>query len=146
MCLSLVSEAACLSSAPFANVAAPSFPGNLIWSQLQRGPASSQCLLCSPFQEKQLPGLGSRSGAVFQKGLRMNDKTNLQKAKGEGSLYLSTSGKVPVSLEFSLIDIPTQRHQSAWVRHCATLGSLGWKHRNSLAVALVCLDLKTSGI
>lgn len=85
--------------APFANVAASSFPGNLIWSQLQQGPAGGQCLPRSPL-EKKLLRFGSWSGALFQKGLSMHDKVTSGRLRGSSSL-ISTSGKAPVSLKSS---------------------------------------------
>lgn len=57
-------------------------------------------------------------GSIFPKGLYIKDKSISRRLRGSLSL-ISTPGKAPVSLEFSLIDIPTPshklipRHQSA---------------------------------
>ena len=49
----------------FTNATA-SFPGNLIWAQLQEAPAVGQSLPCFPFQKK-LPRRGSGSEPLFSK-------------------------------------------------------------------------------
>lgn len=111
--------------APFANVAASSFPGNLIWSQLQQGPAGGQCLPRSPL-EKKLLRFGSWSGALFQKGLSMHDKVTSGRLRGSSSL-ISTSGKAPVSLKLSP-NIHTDSRGTtslSWVRHRSLPGPPG---------------------
>lgn len=72
----------------------------------------------------------------------MNNNWISGRLKGSSPL-ISTSGKAPVSLEFSPIDIPAPKHthrfwghSQSWVKYCSILGSLEYTSRNSLAVAL----------
>lgn len=71
----------------------------------------------------------------------MNNDLISGRLRGSSPL-IRTSGKAPVSLEFSPSDIPAPKHthrwghSQSWVKYCSILGSLEYAHRTSLAVAL----------